>query len=62
MASVDRPIRGLRPYLAEHWECVETQGDPSRSFAREYAGQAEEARKANAAGKSDYSHSTDDNG
>jgi hypothetical protein len=61
MASAYRHLRGLRPYLAKHQECAETQGDPGKVFPQgEYAGQAEEARKAKAAGKSDYSSSTDD--
>jgi hypothetical protein len=62
MASVDRPIRGLRPYLLNIKNVRKPREVPERSFVREYAGQAEEARKANAAGKSDYSRSTDDNG
>ncbi|AFV05710.1 hypothetical protein UNSWDHB_6 [Dehalobacter sp. UNSWDHB] len=61
MASADRHLRGLRPYLAEQQECAETQGDPGKVFPQgEYAEQAEEARKAKAAGKSDYANSTDD--
>lgn len=32
MASLDKPIRGQRSYLAEHHEYTETQGDPRMSF------------------------------
>jgi len=31
-ASANKHIRGQRPYLAKHRECVETRGDPDWSF------------------------------